>query len=47
MQIVAASLTEQDATAVASWLAAQPFAPDAAPVPHGSLTMPLACGSEP
>jgi cytochrome c553 len=47
MQIVAASLTEQDATAVASWLAAQPFAPDAAPVPHGSLTMPLACDSEP
>lgn len=47
MQIVAASLTEADVTAVAAWLAAQPFAPAAAPAPQGSLAMPLHCGSEP
>ena len=47
MQYVAASLTESDVTAVAAWLASLPIPPDPSPVPHGSLAMPLACGSEP
>jgi len=47
MQIVAASLTEGDVTAVAAWLASLPVPPDPSPVPKGTLTMPLACGSEP
>jgi cytochrome c553 len=47
MQLVAASLSESDVTAVAAWLASQPVPPDPAPVPKGTLTMPLACGSEP
>ena len=47
MQFVAASLTERDVTAVAAWLASRPIPPDPSPVPHGTLPMPLACGSEP
>jgi cytochrome c553 len=47
MQLVAASLTEADVTAVAAWLASRPVPADPSPVPHGSLAMPLACGSEP
>jgi cytochrome c553 len=47
MQLVAASLTETDVTAVAAWLASQPIPPDPSPVPKGTLSMPLACGSEP
>jgi cytochrome c553 len=47
MQLVAASLTESDVTAVAAWLASLPIPPDPSPVPKGSLAMPLACGSEP
>lgn len=47
MQFIAASLTERDVTAVASWLAAQPVPSDPSPVPQGTLHMPLACGSEP
>jgi cytochrome c553 len=47
MQIVAASLTESDVTAVAAWLASVPIPPDPSPVPRGTLLMPLACGSEP
>jgi hypothetical protein len=47
MQIVAASLTESDVTAVAAWLASLPIPPDPSPVAHGTLAMPLACGSEP
>jgi len=47
MQVVAASLTESDVTAVAAWLSSLPIPPDPAPVPKGSLPMPLACGSEP
>jgi cytochrome c553 len=47
MQLVAASLSESDVTAVAAWLAAQPIPPDPSPVPKGALPMPLACGSEP
>jgi cytochrome c553 len=46
MQIVAASLTESDVAAVAAWLASLPIPPDPAPVPKGTLPMPLACGSE-
>lgn len=47
MQIVAGHLTEADVTAVAAYLASLPFPADIAPVPHGSLQMPLTCGSEP
>jgi len=47
MQIVAASLTESDVTAVAAWLSAVPIPADPSPVPHGTLPMPLVCGSEP
>jgi cytochrome c553 len=47
MQLVAASLTESDVTAVAAWLASQPIPPDPSPMPKGTLAMPLACGSEP
>jgi cytochrome c553 len=47
MQIIAASLTESDVTAVAAWLASQPVPPDPSPVPKGTLPMPLTCGSEP
>jgi len=47
MQLVAASLTESDVTAVAAWLASLPIPPDPSPLPKGTLPMPLACGSEP
>lgn len=47
MQLVAATLTESDVTAVAAWLAALPIPPDPSPVPKGSLSLPLPCGSEP
>ena len=47
MQIVASSLTEADVTAVAAWLASLPIPPDPSPVAHGTLPMPLPCGSEP
>jgi cytochrome c553 len=47
MQLVAASLTENDVTAIAAWLASLPIPPDPSPVPKGTLPMPLACGSEP
>jgi cytochrome c553 len=47
MQLVAASLTESDVTAVAAWLASRPVPADPSPVPHGSLAMPMTCGSEP
>jgi len=47
MQVVAASLTESDVTAVAAWLASLAIPSDPSPVPHGTLPMPLACGSEP
>jgi hypothetical protein len=46
MQLVAASLTESDVTAVAAWLASLPLPSDASPVPKGSLPMPFACGSK-
>jgi cytochrome c553 len=47
MQLVAASLTESDVTAVAAYLAAQLVPADPTPVPQGALAMPFACGSEP
>ena len=47
MQLVAASLTENDVTAVAAWLASVPIPADPSPVPKGTLRMPLGCGSEP
>jgi cytochrome c553 len=47
MQLVAASLTEADVTAVAAWLASLPIPSDPSPLPKGTLAMPLACGSEP
>ena len=47
MQLVAASLTESDVTAVAARLASVPVPPDPSPVPKGTLQMPLGCGSEP
>jgi cytochrome c553 len=47
MQIVAGHLTETDVTAVAAWLSTLPSPGEPVPVPHGTLAMPLACGSEP
>ena len=47
MQLVAASLSESDVTAVAAWLAALPIPQDLKPVPNGTLPMPLVCGSQP
>jgi cytochrome c553 len=47
MQLVAASLSESDVTAVAAWLASVPIPTDPSPVPRGTLAMPFACGSEP
>jgi cytochrome c553 len=47
MQFVAASLTENDVSAVATYLASLPIPADPSPVAHGTLQMPLACGSEP
>lgn len=47
MQLVAASLTEGDVAAVAAYLASQPVPADPSAVPHGTLAMPLVCGSEP
>lgn len=47
MQIVAGHLTEADLTAVAAYLSTLPAPADPAPAAHGSLAMPLACGSEP
>jgi cytochrome c553 len=47
MQIVASSLTEDGVKAVAAWLSSRPAPADPSFAPHGSLPMPLACGSEP
>jgi cytochrome c553 len=47
MQLVAASLTESDVTAVAAYLASQTVPADPSPVAQGALPMPFACGSEP
>jgi cytochrome c553 len=47
MQLVAASLTESDVTAVAAYLASQTVPSDPSPVAQGTLATPFACGSEP
>ncbi len=47
MQVVAASLTENDVSAVAAYLASLAIPSDPSPVAHGTLQMPMACGSEP
>jgi cytochrome c553 len=47
MQIVAGLLSENDVTALAGWLSSLPAQPDSKPLPRGSLTTPLVCGSEP
>jgi cytochrome c553 len=44
---VAGHLTEDDVKALAAWLSARPMPSNPAPAPHGSLSMPLSCGSEP
>jgi cytochrome c553 len=46
MRQVAARLTESDVTAIAAWLSSRPAPADLAPVPRGTVKMPLACGSE-
>jgi cytochrome c553 len=45
MQRIVMHMTGQDITAVAAWLASQPVPPDAAPLPAGSLSLPMPCGS--
>jgi cytochrome c553 len=47
MQIIAASLTENDVSAVAAWLASLPIPSDPSPAARGTLSMALPCGSEP
>jgi cytochrome c553 len=47
MQIIAATLTENDVSAAAAWLASLPVPSDPSPVARGTLSMPLPCGSEP
>jgi cytochrome c553 len=47
MQQIAARLSEADVTAVAAWLSSQAAPLNLSPVPRGTLTLPLACGSEP
>jgi cytochrome c553 len=47
MQFVAASLSENDVTAVAQWLSSLPVPADPSAVPRGTLSMPFPCGSEP
>jgi cytochrome c553 len=47
MQIIAASLTENDVSTVAAWLASLPIPSDPSPAARGTLVMPLPCGSEP
>lgn len=47
MQIVASLLTENDVSSVSAWLASLPLPDDPSPLPAGTLTTPLPCGSEP
>jgi cytochrome c553 len=47
MQLVAGRLSEDDVTALAAWLSSLPAPVKPAPLPPGSLTTPLLCGSEP
>jgi cytochrome c553 len=46
MQIVAGHLTEEDVKALAAWLSSRQAPTNPTPEPHGSLPMPLSCGSE-
>lgn len=46
MQIVAATLTEDDVAAVSAWIASLPLPANAAPLKGGSANLPLACGSQ-
>ena len=47
MQIVAGHLTEDDVKALAAWLSSRQAPSNPMPALHGSLPMPLSCGSEP
>lgn len=47
MQFVAVRLSEDDVTALAAWLSSLPAQSIMKPMPQGSLTTPLPCGSEP
>jgi cytochrome c553 len=47
MQLVAGRLTEDDVKAIAAFLASRPAPADPAPAAHGTLPMPLPCGSQP
>jgi cytochrome c553 len=47
MQIVAGHLSEDDVKALAAWLSSRQAPTNPMPAPHGSLSMPLSCGSEP
>jgi cytochrome c553 len=47
MQIVAGRLSEDDVAALAAWLSSLPAPLKPTPAPHGSLALPLPCGSEP
>ena len=47
IQIVAGLLTEDDVKALAAFLSSRPAPTDPSFAKHGSLPMPLACGSEP
>jgi cytochrome c553 len=47
MQIVAGLLTEDDVKAVAAFLSSRPAPTDPSFASRGSLSMPLACGSQP
>lgn len=46
MQLIAARLTEEDVTAVASWLSSLPANPGVRPIRTGPLRLPLDCGSQ-
>jgi cytochrome c553 len=46
MHFIAASLTEAEVAAAAAWLASQPVPQDPSPAAHGTLLLPLACGSQ-
>ena len=47
MQQVAGRLTEDDVKAIAAFLASRPAPADPTPARHGTLPMPLPCGSQP
>ena len=47
MAVIAARLSTDDINAVSTWLASQPYAPDARPAAAFTGPLPLACGSVP